>query len=79
MCRVLAVSAIGFYAWRERATSPRSIANAVVTYRIRQIRLDSHASCGVPWICAEHMKHLVLISRQCVARPMREARILGIS
>lgn len=79
MCRVLAVSAIGFYAWHERATSPRSIANAVVTERIRQIHLDSHASCGIPRICAEHMEHGVLISRQRVARPMREVRILGIS
>ena len=79
MCRVLAVSAIGFYAWRERAPSPRSIANAVMTERIRRIHLDSHASYGMPRICAEHMEHGVLISRQRVARPIREAHILGIS
>lgn len=48
MCRVLDVSASGFFAWRERAPSQRSIANAVMTERIRQIHKESTASsaCG---------------------------------
>lgn len=37
MCRVLGVSASGFYAWRDRSPSQRSIANAVMTERIRQV------------------------------------------
>jgi hypothetical protein len=41
MCRVLGVSASGFYAWRERKSSQRSITNAVMTERIRQIQKDS--------------------------------------
>ena len=79
MCRVLGVSASGFYAWRERAPSPRSIANAVMTERIRQIHRDSYESYGMPRVRAELMEHGVRISRQRVARLMREARIRGIS
>lgn len=41
MCRVRDVSVSGFYAWRQRALSQRSVANAVMTERIRQIRQGS--------------------------------------
>ena len=79
MCRVLGVSASGFYAWRERAPSQRSIANAVMTERIRQIHRDSYESYGMPRVRAELIEQGVSISRQRVARLMREARIHGIS
>ena len=49
MCRVLGVSASGFYAWRERAPSQGSIANAVMTECIPQIHKDSYESYGMPW------------------------------
>ncbi len=76
MCRVLGVSASGFYAWRERAPSQRSIANAVMTERIRQIHQDSY---GMPRVRAKLIEQGVCISRQCVARLMRQAGIHGIS
>jgi putative transposase len=79
MCRVLGVSASGFYAWRERAPSQRSIANAVMTERIRQIHQDSYESYGMPRVRAELIEQGVCISRQRVARLMREAGIHGIS
>ncbi len=79
MCRVLGVSASGFYAWRERAPSQRSIANAVMTERIRQIHRNSYESYGMPRVRAELIEQGVSISRQRVARLMREARIHGIS
>lgn len=44
MCRVLGVSASGFYAWFERAPSQHKIANAMMTERIRQIHQDSYES-----------------------------------
>ena len=79
MCRVLGVSASGFYAWRERAPSQRSIANAVMTERIRQIHKESYESYGMPRVRFELIEQGVCISRQRVARLMRAAGIQGIS
>ncbi len=79
MCRVMGVSASGFYAWRERAPSQRSITNAVMTERIRQIHKDSYESYGMPRVRAELIEQGVCISRQRVARLMRTAGIRGIS
>ena len=79
MCRVLGLSASGFYAWRERAPSQHSITNAVMTERIRQIHKDSYESYGMPRVRAELIEQGVCISRQRVARLMRLAHIRGIS
>lgn len=79
LCRVLGVSASGFYAWRERAPSQRSINNAVMTERIRQVHKNSYESYGMPRVRAELMEQGVCISRQRMARLMRLARIRGIS
>ena len=64
MCRVLGVSAINLYAWRERAPSQRSITNWVMTERIRQIHKDSYESYGMPRVRAELLEQGVCISRR---------------
>lgn len=79
MCCVLGISTSGFYAWRERRPSQRSITNAAMTMRIRQIHKDSYESYGMPRVRAELIEQGVSISRQRVARLMRLARIQGIS
>lgn len=79
VCRVLGVSASGFYAWRDRVPPQRSITNAVMTERIRQIRQDSYESYGMPRVRAELIEQGVCISRQRVARLMRQAGIQGVS
>ena len=79
MCSVLGVSASGFYAWRDRAPSQRSITNAVMIERIRQIHQDSYESYDMPRVRAELIEQGVCISRQRVARLMRQAGIHGIS
>ena len=53
MCRVLKVSHSGFYAWRDRSPSKRTIADAVLTERIRQIHAASDGIYGSPNIHAE--------------------------
>jgi putative transposase len=63
----------------ERTPSKRSIDNAVMTERIRQIHKDSHESYGMPRVRVELIEQGVCISRQRVARLMREAGIQGIS
>jgi putative transposase len=47
MCRVLQVSASGYYAWRDRAPSQRAIDNAVLTERIRAVHTESDATYGM--------------------------------
>lgn len=78
-CRVLGVSASGFYAWRNRLPSPRAVENAVVTERIRQAHAESDETYGMPRIRAELMDQGLRISRQRVARLMRVAGLRGVS
>ncbi len=53
LCRVLKISASGFYAWRERAPSRRTLEDAVLTERIRMIHAASDGVYGSPNIHAE--------------------------
>ena len=53
MCRVLKVSASGYYAWLDRAPSPRAIDNAVLVERIRKVHAESDATYGMPRVRAE--------------------------
>ena len=50
MCRVLEVSSSGYYAWRKRAPSERSKANAVLLKKIEQFhkRQLSHQTQAWP-------------------------------
>lgn len=79
MCKVLDVSPSGFYAWCGRAPSQRSIDNAVLTERIRQVHADSDATYGMPRVRAELMDQGLRVSRQRVARLMRKAGLRGVS
>jgi len=70
MCCVLGISASGFYAWRERAPSLRSITNAVMTERIRQIHKDSYESYGMPRVTHSMlMEHPKRFENQTSNRP----------
>jgi len=79
MCRVLGVSHSGFYDWLERTPSKRSIENAVLTERIRQIHAASHESYGRPRIRAELREQGTRVSGKRIARLMRQAGLRGIS
>ena len=79
MCRVLKISASGYYAWRERAPSPRAIANAVMTERIRRIHAESDSTYGMPRVRAELIDQGERVARTRVARLMRHAGLRGVS
>lgn len=79
LCRVLKVSPSGFYAWRDRPPSARSIADAVMTERIRSIHAESDHTYGMPKVRAELIDQGMCISRKRVASLMRRAAIRGIS
>ena len=79
MCRVLKVSASGYYAWRDRAPSRRAIDNAVLVERIRTIHAESDATYGMPRVRAELIDQGVRISGKRVARLMRINAIRGVS
>jgi putative transposase len=53
MCRVLEVSTSGYYAWCQRAPSPRARADAELSLRMRAIHEHSRGTYGVPRIHAE--------------------------
>ena len=79
LCRVLGVSASGFYAWRGRVPSARVVNNILLTERIRQIHAESDQTYGMPRVRAELRDQGVTISRQRVARLMRRAGLQGVS
>jgi len=76
---MLRVSPSGFYAWRDRAPSARSLEDAVLSERIRQIHLDSDGLYGSPNIHAELRDQGTRIGRKRVARLMRRTGLHGVS
>jgi putative transposase len=79
MCRVLEVSASGYYAWRKRPASQRAQEDAVLLRQIRTAHEASRGTYGVPRIHAELRAAGVFVSRKRVARLMREAGLAGVS
>jgi len=79
MCRVLQVSASGFYDWLERPASRRAIDDAVLTERIRTVHAHSDGTYGMPRVRAELIEQGVRVSRKRIARLMRCAALRGVS
>jgi putative transposase len=79
MCRVLEVSASGYYAWRKRPLSARARADVELGAEIQAIHRESRGTYGVPRIHAELAARGVRIGRKRVARLMRGAALQGVS
>jgi putative transposase len=79
MCRLLGVSASGYYAWQDRPPSARSAADAVLLEHIREAHAQSYGTYGAPRLHAELAAKGILVGRKRVARLMRAAGLTGVS
>lgn len=79
MCRLLGVSASGFYAWCKRPVSQRAQDDAELTKRICAIHERSRATYGVPRVHAELAADGIFVGKKRVARLMRLAKLEGVS
>lgn len=78
-CRVLRVSASGFYEWRNRPPSQRELADRELLETIRQIHSGSRGTYGSPRVHAELRLGLgVRCGRKRVERLMARAGICGV-
>jgi len=71
MCRVLEVSASGFYAWRSRGPSPRAHADVGVRHALRVAHAESRERYGSPRLQHAIRAHGFRVGRNRVIRLMR--------
>jgi putative transposase len=80
MCRLLKISASGFYAWDHRPLSRRAREDIALTVRIHAIHRRSNGAYGAPMIHAELADdHAIHVGCKRVARLMRAAGLRGVS
>jgi putative transposase len=72
MCQVFEVSRSGFYAWRRRPWSKRSVEDFQLKLRIRALFAESKKRAGSPKITNDLRKEHWKVSRRRVKRLMRE-------
>ena len=78
-CRVLGVSTSGFYEWRARPASPRTVADEALSHTIGQIHQMSRGTYGAPRVHAElRLAAGVRCGRKRVERLMRAAGLQGV-
>jgi transposase InsO family protein len=79
-CRILGVSESGYYAWKSRPPSERSIRHAWLTDLILQVHADSRQTYGWRRVHAElTMGHGIEVGHCAVELLMRRAGIQGIT
>jgi len=79
MCRMLGVSASGYYAWEQREPSARERANTKLLERIRTLHAKSRQTYGVPRMMVELTEAGEVVGHNRVARLMRKAGLVGAS
>ena len=68
MCRLLAVSASGYYAWHARPESPRARRDRALMAEIRRVHEASKGVYGSPRVHAELVAGGLRVGRHKVAR-----------
>ncbi|MEU1238703.1 IS3 family transposase [Micromonospora aurantiaca] len=78
-CRVLEVSASGYYAWRNRPLSQRALRHAWLTEQIRAVHLASRGTYGSRRVHAElRLGRGLVVGYHAVEMLMRRAGIRGL-
>ena len=78
MCRVLTVSRSGFYSWLKRPESQRKIENRQLDAHIKSIYMKSKRRYGSPKITYELCSRGWKVSKNRVARRMKQAGLKSI-
>ena len=79
MCKVLGLSASGYYAWRARPESPRAAANRALLGDITRIHAESYGTYGSPRVYAVLRGHGRRVERGRIERLMRRAGLRGLA
>jgi putative transposase len=79
MCRVLDVSASGYYAWQPRGASRRTAEDARLLEQIRHFHRASDGTYGAPRIHRDLRAAGVRVGRKRVARLLKQAGLQGVS
>jgi transposase InsO family protein len=75
MCRVLQVSRSGFYAWRHRGPSPRTVENRALLDEIQRIHLETNEAYGAVKTWRELRSRGFACGRHRVAKLRHDAHI----
>lgn len=79
MCRLYGVSPAGFYAWKQRDPSARSVEDERLVDQIQRVHQDSRQTYGSPRVHAALKKQGEQASRRRIERLMRERGIRACS
>src|SRR5512145_1619003 len=79
MCRVLGVSASGYYAWETRGPSRRATEDAGLLELIRRFHRASRGTYGAPRILRDLRAAGIRVGRKRVARLLKQAGLRGVS
>jgi len=79
LCRLLEVSASGYYAWCTRPVSARAQADTTLLDQIQVIHARSRGTYGTPRIHAELAAQGTHVGRKRIARLLRAAGLAGVS
>jgi putative transposase len=79
MCRVLGVSAGGYYAWQRRGVSARQRQDQALLEQIRVCHQRSRGTYGAPRIHRELRAAGIRVGRKRVARLLTQAGLRGVS
>ena len=77
LCKTIGVTRQGFYAWLRREPSARSVSDAVLLERIRQIHTETNQAYGAPRIYLDLCDEGVRVGRKRIARLMRADGLRG--